>query len=98
MIETHMGGGQGVTAGHGIASGGGWGATGAQVIPRLQLVNAAPAVSYGCRLSLLFIFVFIYFFYFFSGSPPPYCNHNMCATLAHIISNTSSFLPVFFLL
>jgi hypothetical protein len=85
-----------VTAGHGIASGGGWGATGAQVIPRLQLVNAAPAVSYGCRLSLLFIFVFIYFFYFFSGSPPPYCNHNMCATLAHIISNTSSFLPVFF--
>ena len=85
-----------MTAGHGIASGGGWGATGAQVIPRLQLVNAAPAVSYGCRLSLLFIFVFIYFFYFFSGSPPPYCNHNMCATLAHIISNTSSFLPVFF--
>jgi hypothetical protein len=65
MIETHMGEGQGVTAGHGSASGGGWGANGAQVIPRLQLVNAAPAVSYGCRLSLPFIFVFIFFFIFF---------------------------------
>ena len=89
MIEAHMGEGKGVTTGHRGASVGGGGANGAQVLPRLQLGNAAPAVSNGCCVSFLF---------FSAGSPPRYCNHNICVTLAHIISNTSSFPPVFFVL
>ena len=85
-----------MTAGHGIASGGGWGATGAQVIPRLQLVNAAPAVSYGCRLSLLFIFVFIFIFIFFPVLLLPIAII-ICAQHSHTLSQTQApFCPFFF--
>jgi hypothetical protein len=92
MIEAHMGEGKGVTAGHRGTPGGGGGTDGAQVIPKLQLGNAAPAtVAVTVAVYLSFSFLFI-----FSGSPPRYCTHNMCVTLAHIISNTSSIPPVFF--
>ena len=50
-----MGDEKGVTTGNGGAGGGGAG-KGAYVLPRLQLGDAAPAVSNGCCPSFLFIF------------------------------------------
>jgi hypothetical protein len=100
-----MGAEKGVTAGHRDANGGGGRGNGAQTTgvmgPKYEYFQDS---NWGTQRPLLVVscyppFLFNFFsFIFFSASTPRHFNHNICTTLAHIISNTSSSEPFFFFL